>query len=273
MNGHAIAPDSLLAGLWRYRRHVWWFTRQDLRARYAGSALGLAWTLAYPLATLAIYAVVFSRLMNPQVPQVGSAGGLSFTLYLCAGLFPWVALQEAIQRGSTTFVEHAQLMKKLYFPEPVFVAKAVTTATVSLTIMLALLLALLLASGVRPTAAWLALPLLLALQQLLAFAIALLTATLHVFFRDITHLVGLTLHAWFWLTPIVYSATVLPQPLQLALWLNPAYHLIEAYHQVLLTARWPDPAHLLALTIAALALFALARLCFYRLRADLRDEI
>jgi lipopolysaccharide transport system permease protein len=252
---------------------VWWLTRQDLRTRYAGSALGLAWALASPLATLAIYAVVFSRLMNPQVPQVGSAGRLSFTLYLCAGLFPWVALQEAIQRGSTTFVEHAQLMKKLYFPEPVFVAKAVASATVSLTITLGLLLILLVACGIRPGPAWLALPLVVVLQQLLAFAIALCGATLHVFFRDVTHVVALLLHAWFWLTPIVYSTSVLPQPVQIALWLNPAYHLVEVYHQVLLVPTWPDPAHLIALTISVLAFLALARLCFYRLRADLRDEI
>lgn len=273
MNGHSREQESLLGSLWRYRRHVWWFTRQDLRSRYAGSALGLAWAVAYPLATLAIYAIVFSRLMNPQVPQVGSAGRLSFTLYLCAGLFPWVALQEAIQRGSTTFVEHAQLMKKLYFPEPVFVAKAVGSAAVSLCITLALLLVLLTASGIPPGLPWLSLPLILALQQLLAFSIALCGATLHVFFRDITHVVALALHAWFWLTPIVYSPTVLAQPLQVLLWLNPAYHLIEAYHQVLLSARWPDLSHLVALTVSAIALLALARVCFYRLRADLRDEI
>lgn len=273
MNAHSMQQESLLAALWRYRRHVWWFTRQDLRTRYAGSALGLAWALANPLATLAIYAIVFSRLMNPQVPQVGSAGRLSFTLYLCAGLFPWVALQEAIQRGSTTFVEHAQLMKKLYFPEPVFVAKAVASATVSLTITLGLLMILLMLSGIEPGLPWLALPLILVLQQLLAFSIALCGATLHVFFRDITHVVALMLHAWFWLTPIVYSPTVLPRPMQMALWLNPAYHLIEAYHQVLLTAHWPDFSHLAALTVSALALLALARVCFYRLRADLRDEI
>ena len=273
MNAQSMEQESLLAGLWRYRRHVWWFTLQDLRTRYAGSALGLAWALANPLATLLIYAVVFSRLMNPQVPEVGSAGPLSFTLYLCAGLFPWVALQEAIQRGSTTFVEHAQLMKKLYFPEPVFVAKAVASATVSLTITLAMLLILLTVCGIKPGLPWLALPLILALQQLLAFSIALCGATLHVFFRDITHVVALLLHAWFWLTPIVYSPTMLPQPLQVVLWLNPAYHLIEIYHRVLLAAEWPDPWHVIALTVSALALLALARMCFYRLRADLRDEI
>lgn len=263
----------MLAGLWRYRRHVWWFTLQDLRTRYAGSALGFAWALANPLATLLIYAVVFSRLMNPQVPQVGAAGALSFTLYLCAGLFPWVALQEAIQRGSTTFVEHAQLMKKLYFPEPVFVAKAVASASVSLTITLTLLLGLLTLSGTAPGWPWLALPFVVAMQQLLAFAVALCGATLHVFFRDITHVVALLMHAWFWLTPIVYSPTVLPQPLQIILWLNPAYHLVEIYHQVLLAAQWPNISHVLALAISTLALMLLARTCFYRLRADLRDEI
>lgn len=273
MNAHSLEQPSLLSALWRYRRHVWWFTVQDLRTRYAGSALGLFWTLANPLATLTIYAIVFSRIMNPQVPQVGSAGRLSFTLYLCAGLFPWVALQEAIQRGSTTFVEHAQLMKKLYFPEPVFVAKAVAAASVSLTITLGLLTILLMLSGIEPGWAWLSIPVLLLLQQLLAFAIALCGATLHVFFRDITHLVALMLHGWFWLTPIVYSPSVLPAPLQVLLWLNPAYHLIEAYHQVLLLAQWPDAAHMAALVVSVFLLLAGARVCFYRLQADLRDEI
>jgi lipopolysaccharide transport system permease protein len=264
---------SLLGDLWRYRRHVWWFTQQDLRSRYAGSMIGVVWALVYPLVTLAIYAIVFSQLMNPQIPQVASAGRLSFTLYLCAGLFPWVALQEAIQRGSMTFVENAPLMKKLHFPEAVFVGKAVGSATVGLLITLALFLLLLMATGMRPALPWLALPFILALQQLLAFALALCGATIHVFFRDVTHLVSLGLHAWFWLTPIVYSASVLPRPLQLALWGNPAYHLIESYHQVLLTARWPDAGHVVGMVVSAGLLFLLARFCFYRLRDDLRDEI
>lgn len=269
----AAARDSILLDLWRYRGHIWRFTLQDLRGRYAGSAMGLLWAFLHPLATLLIYTLVFSRLMSPSVPQVAGGCPLSFPLYLCVGLFPWVALQDAIQRGSGAFVEHAPLLKKLYFPESVFVGKVVCSATVNLVISIALVLALLLASGVSPARAWLAVPLLVFLQQVLAFGLALLGATLHVFFRDIGQLVSIGLQAWFWLTPIVYVASLLPEWVQPALWLNPAYHLIEAYHQVLLTGQWPAPDHL-GMLVAFSALFAaLARVVFVRLRPDLRDEI
>src|SRR5262245_62096346 len=95
--------SAMILNLWRYR---WFIARKalsDVRHRYAGSAMGVAWNVVNPLAQILIYALVFSHLMAPRVPGTGS--GAAFALYLCAGLLPWAAFSECVLRGANSFID------------------------------------------------------------------------------------------------------------------------------------------------------------------------
>ena len=109
----------------------------DVRHRYAGSAIGVAWNVLNPLAQILIYSLVFSHLMASRVPGTGS--GAAFALYLCAGLLPWAAFSDCVLRGANAFIENAQYLKKLPIPEQVFVAQNAAAATLFLGISMALL--------------------------------------------------------------------------------------------------------------------------------------
>ena len=91
------------------RQHV--IAVADLRHRYTGTGLGIFWNVLNPLMQIAIYAVVFTQIMRPQMP--GSASPYQFVIYLCAGLLPWMAFAECVTRGTNSFVENATYLKKL----------------------------------------------------------------------------------------------------------------------------------------------------------------
>ena len=111
----------MIVNLWRYRAYILKNALSDVRYRYAGSAMGIAWNVVTPLAQILIYSFVFSQIMVMRVAGLGPSA--SFTLYLCAGLLPWAAFSDCVMRGASAFLENAHYLKKLPIPEQVFVAK------------------------------------------------------------------------------------------------------------------------------------------------------
>ena len=128
----------MIVNLWHYRGFIARNALSDVRHRYAGSVMGVAWNVLNPLAQILIYSLVFSHLMASRVPGAGS--GAAFALYLCAGLLPWAAFSDCVLRGANAFIENAPYLKKLPIPEQVFVAQNAAAATVFLGISMALLL-------------------------------------------------------------------------------------------------------------------------------------
>ena len=125
----------MLASLVRYRSFIWRHAAADLRHRYAGTGLGLAWNVVHPLAVIAIYSAVFTTVF--PTPAEPGGGRLPYTFYLCSGFFPWLAFSDCVTRGTAAFVANAAYLKKLPIPEPVFVAQsAATTATLGLAVEL-----------------------------------------------------------------------------------------------------------------------------------------
>ena len=135
----------MIVNLWHYRRFIARNALSDVRHRYAGSAMGVAWNVLNPLAQILIYSLVFSHVMASRVPGAGS--GAAFALYLCAGLLPWAAFSDCVLRGANAFIENAPYLKKLPIPEQVFVAQNAAAATVFLGISMALLLVVTVVTG------------------------------------------------------------------------------------------------------------------------------
>src|ERR1700686_4165087 len=108
-------PDAA-GSLVRYRTLFVNFFRRELFSRYLGSASGLAWAFLHPLALLAVYHFVFTTLF-----RAGSMDGKSFLLFVAVALWPWLAAQEALQRGTVSIAAHGGLIRKVAFPHEVIV--------------------------------------------------------------------------------------------------------------------------------------------------------
>ncbi len=191
------------ADLVRYRELFGSLFRRDLQARYKGTVLGVAWSLANPLLLMGIYLLVFSLLW--KVIDVDHPA-----LFLLSGLAPWVFFSTTLQAASKSMLEYATLIRKTRFPRQLVPLSAVATNLVSFGVMLGVLLALnfVLLPRVRATE-WVAVPL-AALFVCLVGGLSVAVAAATVLFRDVEHLVAALLLPWFFLTPILYTIDDLP---------------------------------------------------------------
>jgi ABC-type polysaccharide/polyol phosphate export permease len=263
----------MIQGLLTHRRFIWQSAVAELRHRYAGTGLGVVWNVLHPLALIAVYSVVFTTLMKGKVPGHADNERYAYVLYLCSGLLPWLAFAECLTRGCNALAENATYLRKLPIPEQVFVAKSAAAATLGLAISFGLLLLIAPALGLRPGATWLLLPVPLLLLMAMGYAVALLCATLNVFFRDVGQLLTVALQVVLWTAPIIYAKDVLPAWAQRLLPWHPLYPPLVAVRELLLNDSVPAAATWAGLLLWPLAFLLLAHLAFTKLRREIRDVL
>jgi lipopolysaccharide transport system permease protein len=245
------------------------FFGRELRTRYLGSATGLAWALVHPLALLGVYHFVFTSIF-----RVGAFGGQSFLAFVAVALWPWLAAQEALQRGTVSLAGYAGLIRKAAFPHETIVYASVT-ATFALQFagyVVVLLVLRLFGEPVRLEGLLLALPLWLVLVVAVT-GLALLFAALQVFLRDVEHVLMPVLMILMYLTPILYPLSVVPENVRPWVAANPFAWLVTRMRDALLDGRlafaWSD---LVAVGVAV-ALFAGGLAVFRRLSPHFEDFV
>ena len=262
----------MIKALWGYRQFIASSVQREIQTRYRASLFGAFWTVAQPLALVLIYTVIFGRLLGARLPG-HDAVPYAFSIYLCAGVITWTLFTEMLTRLSTVFLDNSTLIKKTAFPRICLPAIVTGTAMVNFGIILGLYLGFLLWVGHLPGMAFFAVIPLVFLQILFALGLGILLGTANVFFRDVAQFVGVLLQFWFWLTPIVYPAEIVPERFQMLLALNPLKPLMMAYQRIFLDQQWPDFASLLPLSLVTVGLLAVGLGFFLRRAGELVDEL
>jgi homopolymeric O-antigen transport system permease protein len=257
--------------LWAYRGFVFGMVARDFRGRYLGSALGACWAVLNPLAQILIYTLVFSRVMQARLPNVQDT--LAYSLYLCSGLLTWNYFVEVLLRSQTVFLEQGNMLKKVSFPRVTLPSYVFLSATVNFAIIWGLFLAFLLVSGRWPGWVLLALLPLLLIQQVLAAGLGLVLGVINVFFRDVAHAVGVGLQFWFWLTPIVYPLSAVPEVVRKLMAWNPLYQLIAGYQGIIVEHRWPIWGDLWLVAAVATVVAVISDTVFRHLAGAMVDEL
>jgi lipopolysaccharide transport system permease protein len=262
---------EMLLGVWAYRHFVLSSIRNDLRARFVRSKLGAIWMIVHPLMQVLIFAIILSEVLSAKLPGIDSK--YAFALYLMAGILCWTLFAETVSRCLTLFIDSASLLKKMAFPRitlPLIVAGGMLVNNVLL--MLAIF-AVFAAMGHVPGSQVLWLPVLVVLTLFFAISIGLLLGVINVFIRDVGQIVPVVLQAMFWLTPIVYSVSILPERLQPIFQLNPLYPLVASYQNVLLFDQPPLWGRLGIIAIIVLGLAIVALSMFRRASPEMVDAL
>ena len=268
---HRVEVGGLFTGLWRYRGYILTGAMRELRQRYAGSGMGILWHVVTPLTQIAVYFVVFSRFMGARTG--GPYSPEAYAVFLCAGILPWFVFAECVGRGTTALLANESYLKKLAIPEAVFVAQTVTTSGLTLGLYAVALVLVAVGTGIPPHAAWALIPVVLVLFLGLCLGLALILATVTVFFRDVTQIVSIVLQVWFWLTPIVYHETSLGPRLTAVMTWNPPTAYILAVRRLLIDGAVPPAGDWLWMAGLALLSSALGASVLQRLSSDLRDAL
>jgi lipopolysaccharide transport system permease protein len=211
--------------------------------------------------------------MHNKLPGADGNARFAYSIYLCAGVLTWGLFAEIVARAQGMFLEQANLIKKISFPRICLPLIVVLNALVNFGIIFGLFTVFLVASGTFPGAVFLALLPVLLIQLLLAIGIGMIAGVLNVFFRDVGQFVTIAMQFWFWFTPVVYPATILPPEVRKLLGWNPMARLVEAYQQVLVKGMAPDWMALLPVLGLALLLCVLGLRLFRRRAGEMVDEL
>ena len=260
-----------IRALWGYRGFITGSVNREFQANYKNSILGATWSVIRPLTLIVVYTVVFSQVMQAKLPTLGKE--YAYSVYLCAGLLTWNYFVEAVTRGQNIFLENANLLKKVNFPVLTMSVIAMANAMVSLGIIFGLFLIFLVATGSFPGLVFVAIFPVLLIQTLLAFGLGLTLGILNVFFRDVGQLFGVVLQFWFWLTPIVYPASILPVWAQQLIAYNPMTSIATAYQTILVNAQMPDWRSLWPVTLLAITLCVLGLRIYHKHASEMVDEL
>ena len=251
---------------------IWQMTKREVLARYKGSALGLGWSLLYPLLLLATYTFVFRLIFKARWPGVDDHPG-NFALNIFAGLVLFNLFSELVGRAPRLVVDQPNLVKRVVFPLEVLpwvgAAGAYFHAGLS---MLVLLAGALLVQNYLPLSALAAPLIMLAMLPMLLF-MGWLLAGFGVFLRDISQMIPPVLNVLMFLTPVLYPASALPKGVQDWLGFNPLTLPIESLRAALLMGQWPDWIALLTYTCTWTLLASFAVVAFWRLRPAFADQL
>jgi ABC-type polysaccharide/polyol phosphate export permease len=222
----------MMLSTYRFRWLLYELVVRDLKLRYRGSVLGFAWTLLNPILFMCVYTLVFSVFMRTEIRN--------YPLFLLSGLIPWIWLSGAITQATTSILDGSAYIGKTLMPAQLLVLVPVLSNGVNFLITIALLLPVSLALGINIGWALVFLPLLVLVQFSLTLGLALLVATVNVFFRDLQQIVSYVLTAAFFLTPIFYSRSTIPANVQFVVQFNPVAGLIAVYQSLFYKGTFPD---------------------------------
>jgi lipopolysaccharide transport system permease protein len=262
---------SMLKALWVYRGFILGSVKREFQSKYRNSLLGAAWTVINPLAMIVVYTVIFSQVMKAKLPGMDSSFG--YSIYLCAGSLTWGLFAEIVGRGQNIFIDNANLLKKISFPRMTLPIIALLNALVNFSIIFGLFLAFLVVTGFWPGWVFLVALAVLAVQLLLAIGLGMVLGVLNVFFRDVGQFFGIFLQFWFWFTPVVYPATILPERVKHLMALNPMYPLITSYQTIFVNQQTPDWPALAYPLVLGLVLCALGLRMYRQYVGEMVDEL
>jgi ABC-2 type transport system permease protein len=174
--------------------------RRQLKARYKDSSLGFLWTLIRPLTMLLIYYVAIGQFL-------GAARGIpDFAIFVFAGLTLWGLYSEIVSAGTTSIIENAGLIKKVYLPREIFPLAAAGSALFNFCVQMIVLIGATVVLGQFPLS-WnlLYVPVAIIIVVIYGVALAVLLSALNVFLRDVQYLVEVSMLIFFWVSPIVYA--------------------------------------------------------------------
>ena len=265
---HQVVIEAKKGGLhvpvraiWQYRELLYFLVWRDVKVRYKQTVLGVLWVLLQPLLSTVIFTVLFGILLG--APH----GDVPYPVFVLAGLIPWSYFSGSLSKSSTSVVNSSSLVTKVYFPRVIIPMAGVLAGLVDFLIMSVALGVLLLVYGISPTVnAWL-LPIFLLLAMGTAFGFGLWLSALNVRYRDVTYLMPFILQVWLYLTPVMYSSSIIPERFRFLLGLNPMTGVVEGFRWALFGGKYVNSLTdltLLVVSVVIMIIILVVGLAYFR---------
>ncbi|MFH0939915.1 MAG: ABC transporter permease [Planctomycetota bacterium] len=236
----AILQD--IKALYHYREVVVNLAGADLKLRYRRSMLGYAWSMLYPLLTLAIMAVVFTKVMALQDARGAGEARIgemrNYVLYVFSGFLPWNFLVNGFWGAGASLVNHESILRKIYLPKLIFPVSVTLARFLDFLCNLIALFIIISFIAYRPSWALTMLPIAILILLIFTTGVTLALSAINVYIRDTSHLVTVLMQLGFYLTPIIYPISIVGAYQKYFL-LNPFTHIIRLFQVIIWQGSFP----------------------------------
>ena len=246
-----------LREIWEYRELLFFLIWRDVKVRYKQTVLGAAWAIIQPFTAMVIFSIVFGRLA--RLPS----DGLPYPIFTYTALLPWNFFATALSRSGGSLVGSASLITKVYFPRLIIPISAAVGGAVDFAIAFLILLGMMAFYGILPTAAVLAMPLLLLLALATALGVGLWLSALNVRYRDVGYIIPFLVQVWLYASPVAYSSSLVPEHWRPLYGLNPMAGVVEGFRWALLGTAW-QPGPLIAVSVGVVIVILVSGALYFR---------
>ena len=256
---------SIFKKLYDYREFLKTSIKKEFRGKYKKSFLGVLWSFLNPLFQLLIYALVFPFILKNNEDN--------YIVFLIVALFPWNFFNLSVIQSAACIVNNGGIIKKVYFPREILPLATATSNLINFLISSVLIFLALFISGIGLTKAVLVLPLIILIQYILQLGLSFILSAITVYVRDVEYLINVLMMLVFYLSPIVYSADMIPSKYLPLFKLNPMFHIIKYYRDILYYGKIPEIGSVLILLFACIIILIIGYLIFRKLEKRFAEEL
>ncbi|MFA5393588.1 MAG: ABC transporter permease [Candidatus Ratteibacteria bacterium] len=212
------------ADIWRYRELFYILSWRDVTVRYKQTAIGIVWAILRPLLTITVFTVIFGKLA-----KFPSDGNVPYAIMVCAAMLPWQFFASSVSDSSNSLIDNTQLITKVYFPRIIIPISSVVTSSIDFLVSFVILVFLMVYFKFTPGWNILFLPIFLLIAFLTAAGVGLYITALNVKYRDFRYIVPFLVQFGFYVSPVGFSSSIIPEKYRLLYSLNPMVGVIDGF--------------------------------------------
>lgn len=261
---------GLIKELFINRKKIWKLSVNDFRNKFAGSSFGVIWAFIQPIVTVTIYWFIFDRGLRQR-----NSDEAPYLLWLIAGMCPWFFFSDAINSAVNSLIEYSYIVKKIVFKISILPLIKIISAAFVHVFFIALIIVIYLMYGYTPILSYLQIPYYVFATFAIVAAISYFTASIAVFFKDMTQIVSIILQYAMWSLPIMLDADSYPSFIAVTFRFNPMYYIIDGYRDCMIRNIWfwEKPGLTLYFWGVVLIIFIISATTFRRLKPHFADVL
>lgn len=247
---------NIISNIKRYAFLMQQLVLRDFKIKYKRSALGIVWSVLYPLLTMLVMAVVFSNIFKAGME------GVNYLVYLLSGLVLFNYFSAATSSAMSSVVSNFSLINKIYIPKYIFPLSKCLFETINFLLTLIPLYLVIICTGTELNVYHLLLPFVYVCILVFSIGMGFFLSAISVFLRDVFYIYGIVITLWTYLTPIMYNITIIPESYRKIFELNPLYQFINFAREIILYNHCPSIGNIIGCIVWALAMLIFGSIVF-----------
>lgn len=256
---------SIFNELYKYREFLKTSIKKEFRGKYKKSFLGVLWSFLSPLFQLLIYSLVFPFILGNKIEN--------YTVFLIVALMPWTFFSNTILQSAACIVNNGGIVKKVYFPREILPISTATSNLINFLITQIIVLIALLVSGIGIGKSIIIFPIIVIIQYLLQLGLSFIFSAITVYIRDVEYIINIFMMLMFYLCPIVYEPSMIPDKFITLFKLNPMFHIVSFYRTILYDKQIPNLTEIGQVLILCIIILLIGYGIFNKLKKKFAEEL